>query len=180
MKILKKILLVLLIIIVLFLITGIFVKKECTIERSITINKPKQEVFDYIKLLKNQDNFSVWMKMDPDMKKEYTGTDGTIGFTAAWDSERDDVGKGSQTITKIDEGNRIDFALHFIKPREGEATCYMSTEQAGDNQTLVKWVFQSKAPYPFNVMLLIMPMDKYVGEPLEKGLVNLKEILEKK
>ena len=31
----------------------------------ITINQPKKTVFDYIRMLKNQDNFSVWAKMDP-------------------------------------------------------------------------------------------------------------------
>lgn len=179
MKVIKKILIALAAIIVLLLVIAIFTKKECTIERSITINKPSKEVFDYIKLLKNQDNFSVWMQMDPNMKKDYSGTDGTVGFTASWESEKKEVGAGSQVITAIDEGKQIDFALHFKKPREGDATCYMATEPAAENQTNVKWVFQSKASWPFNLFLLVMPIDKYVGEPLATGLANLKTLLEK-
>src|SRR5690348_10023775 len=99
MKIVKKILLGIVAIIVLLLIIAIFLKKEYTVERSITINKPKQQIFDYVKLLKNQDNFSAWAKLDPNMKKEYHGTDGTVGFVSAWDSDKKDVGKGEQEIT---------------------------------------------------------------------------------
>lgn len=179
MKIIKKILLGIVVLIALILIIGIFTKKEYTVERSIVINKPKQEVFDYIKSLKNQNEFSVWARMDPNMKKEYHGTDGTVGFVSSWDSESKDVGKGEQEITKIDDGNRIDFALRFIKPMEGNATAYMTTEQAAENQTTVKWAFEGKMGYPMNTMLLFMNMDKMLGPDLEQGLVNLKEIMDK-
>lgn len=179
MKIIKKILLGIVILIALILIIGIFTKKEYTVERSIVINKPKQEVFDYIKSLKNQNEFSVWARMDPNMKKEYHGTDGTVGFISSWDSDQKDVGKGEQEITKIDEGNRIDFALRFIKPMEGNATAYMTTEPVAENQTTVKWVFEGKMGYPMNAMLLFMNMDKMLGPDLEQGLVNLKGILDK-
>jgi len=179
MKIVKKILLGIVILIALLLIIGIFTKKEYTVERSIVINKPKQEVFDYIKSLKNQNNFSVWARMDPGMKKEYHGTDGTVGFVSTWDSEKKDVGKGEQEITKIDEGNRIDFALRFIKPMEGNATAYMTTETAGENQTTTKWAFEGKMGYPMNTLLLFMNMDKMLGPDLEQGLANLKEIMDK-
>ena len=64
-----------------------FIKKDYQIEREIVINQPKTEVFNYIKSLRNQDNFSKWATMDPNMKKVYTGTDGTPGFISFWDSE---------------------------------------------------------------------------------------------
>jgi hypothetical protein len=118
MKILKRILLVLAVIIGIALITALFVKKDYEVTRNITINKPKQELFDYLKYLKNMDNYSRWAKMDPDMKKTYTGTDGTVGFISAWDSDKDSVGKGEQEIKKITEGERIDMEVRFKVPFE--------------------------------------------------------------
>ena len=58
-------------IIVLLLVIALFLKKEYSVTRDITISQPRQKVFDYIKYLRNQDNFSKWATMDPDMKKEY-------------------------------------------------------------------------------------------------------------
>lgn len=59
MKVLKKIGIGLIALIALVFIVGLFVKKEYGVEREIIINKPKAEVFNYIKYLKNQDNYSV-------------------------------------------------------------------------------------------------------------------------
>jgi hypothetical protein len=36
-------------------------------------------VFNYLKLLKNQDNFNKWAMTNPDSNKEFKGTDGTVG-----------------------------------------------------------------------------------------------------
>jgi hypothetical protein len=180
MKIVKIILLAIVGIIALLLIAAIFIKKDYAVEREVVIEKPKQEVFDYIKPLKNQDSFSVWAMRDPAMKKEYRGTDGTVGFVSAWDSEKDDVGKGEQEILKIAEGERIDYELRFIKPFEAKDKAYMVTEGVTENQTKVKWGFNGNMKYPMNLMLLFMDMDKMLGKDLDQGLQNLKAILEKK
>src|SRR5436853_2020024 len=108
MKTLKKILIVIVILFAIPLIVALFVKSDYAIERQVTINKPKQEVFDYIKYVRNQDNYSVWNQRDPNMKKEYKGTDGTVGFIYSWDSENKEVGKGEQEIVNIKDGERID------------------------------------------------------------------------
>ncbi|RZJ55092.1 MAG: hypothetical protein EOO45_30090, partial [Flavobacterium sp.] len=105
MKVLKIIGLTLLGIVAIALLAAAFMRKEYLIEREITINKPKQEVFNYIKMIKNQDNFSKWNKADPAMKKEFSGTDGTVGFIYKWDGN-DEVGTGEQEITKISDGER--------------------------------------------------------------------------
>lgn len=179
MKILKIILLALASIVGLVLVVALLIKKEYALEREITINKPKAVVFDYIKYLKNQDNFSKWASIDTNMKKEYRGTDGTVGFVSGWDSENDEAGKGEQEIIKIIDGERIDYKLHFIKPMEGMADAYLATEATDANQTKVKWGFKSKMNYPMNILLPIMNIEKMVGDDFETGLKNLKTLLEK-
>ncbi len=153
-------------------------KKEYAAERQITINEPKTEVFDYVKFLRNQDNFSKWATMDPAMKKDFRGTDGEVGFVSAWDSEMQSVGKGEQEITGIDEGNRIDFELRFMEPFEATDNAYMVTESVNDSVTNVKWGFDGKMKYPMNLMLLFMDMEGMLGGDLEQGLTNLKGVLE--
>ncbi len=178
MKALKIIGLVLVAIIVLVLITGLFVDGNYAVERKVTINKSKQEVFDYVKYLKNQDNFSVWAKIDPAMKKEFKGEDGTVGFVSAWDSENPDAGKGEQKIIKITEGERIDYELHFIEPFESTDFAYLATEAVNDSVTSVKWGFNGKMKYPMNLMLLAMDMEEMLAPDLQNGLNSLKTILE--
>jgi Tfp pilus assembly major pilin PilA len=178
MKILKTLLIVVAILIAIPLVAALFVKNSYAVEREITINKPESEVFNYIKLLKNQNNYSKWASMDPEMKQEYAGTDGKAGFVSSWESDKRNVGKGEQTILKIEEGERIDYELHFIEPFEGMANAYMTTDAVSDHQTIVKWGFASKMNYPMNAMLLFMDMEEMIGNDLSEGLENLKMILE--
>lgn len=179
MKSLKKVLLAILIVLAIPFIIALFVKNDYAIEREVVIYKPKQEVFDYIKFLKNQDNFSKWASMDSNMEKSFTGIDGTVGFVSAWASEDDDVGVGEQEIKSIAEGERIDYELRFIKPFEATDQAYLSAESISENETLVKWGFTGRMNYPMNLMFLFMNFEEMIGNDLQTGLVNLKNIMER-
>ena len=179
MKIILIILLVITAIVVILLVVALFAKKDYAVEREIALLKPKAEVFNYIKYLKNQNTFSKWATMDPNMKQTFNGIDGTVGFVSAWDSNQKDVGKGEQEIKKITEGERIDYEIRFIKPFAGIASAYMVTESISDNQTRVKWGFKSRMNFPMNLMLIFMSMEEMIGKDFSIGLANLKGILEK-
>lgn len=178
MKVLKKILLVLVIILAIPFITALFIEKDYAVEREIVIDQPKEVVFNYVKYLKNQDYYSKWATMDPNMKKTYRGTDGQVGFVSAWESENPDVGKGEQEIVNIKEGERIDFELRFFEPFESTEPAYMTTQSLGDQKTKVTWGFNGHMDYPMNLMLAFMDFEEMIGNDLETGLQNLKKVLE--
>ena len=175
-KALKIIGIIILVLVGVPLIVALFVKKDLAVEREITINKPKQEVFDYIVLLKNQDNFSYWAKQDPAMKKEFRGTDGTVGFVSAWESKK--VGVGEQEIKAIVPGERVDYELRFKEPYEATDFAFLTTEAVSETQTKVKWGFSGKMKYPMNLMFLA-GMENTLGDQLQGGLNDLKKELEK-
>jgi hypothetical protein len=179
MKILKWVLIIVVVLIAIPLIGALFTTHDYSISRDVVINKPKQDVFNYIKLVRNQDNYSKWNMTDPNAKKDYKGTDGTVGFIYTWDSQNKHVGQGKQEITGITDGSEIDMDLHFIRPMHGNAKAVMTTEAVTPAQTKVKWNFSSHMPYPLNFMLAIMNMDKMMGPDLAEGLNNLKGVLEK-
>jgi uncharacterized protein YndB with AHSA1/START domain len=155
-----------------------FLPKNYSVSRSITIQKPKSEVFDYLKLLKNQDNFSKWAKMDPYMTKEFRGEDGKVGFISIWESKNDDVGKGEQEIIAIQDGEKIEYELRFQKPFESTSKAYFLIESESEYTTKVTWGIEGKMSYPMNALLLVMNFDKMVGDDFEEGLLNLQKILD--
>ncbi|SJZ50482.1 SRPBCC family protein [Sediminibacterium ginsengisoli] len=177
MKILKKIIIAILLLLVLVLVIALFMPKEYTMERDITINRPQAQVYDYARMIKNQDYYNVWVMMDPGMKKTYTGTDGTVGFLYAWDSEKK-AGKGEQQITKLEQNNLVAYELRFIKPFEGKAECNVRLQQTDTSTTNVNWSFHSSMAYPMNIML---PFVKgMMGKNMEETLSNMKREIEKK
>jgi uncharacterized protein YndB with AHSA1/START domain len=179
MKTLKRILVVIAIIVAIPLIAALFVSSEYAVEKEVVVNKPLKDVFDYVKYLKNQDQYSKWAQMDPAMKKEFRGNDGEPGFVSAWESKNEEVGKGEQEIKKIVDYARIEYELRFKEPFESTEEAYMTTEPMGESQTRVKWGFKGKMPYPFNLMGAFMNVEDMIGKDLETGLVNLKVMLEK-
>jgi uncharacterized protein YndB with AHSA1/START domain len=162
------------------LIVGLFIKEKYDLKREIVINRPADQVFDYLKLLKNTTYFSKWVMIDPNVVKTFKGSeDGSVGAIYAWDSQDKKVGKGEQEITSITEHKRIDYEIRFEKPFKNTSQSYLTTESISENQTKVTWGFGGKMAYPMNVMLLVLNMDKLLGGDIMEGLENLKKVLEK-
>ncbi|MCI2285491.1 SRPBCC family protein [Colwellia sp. MSW7] len=174
----KKISIIIVIILALPLVAALFVSNNYAVEREVTINRSKTEVFNYIKQLKNQDNYSKWANIDPTMEKSYRGTDATVGFVSAWHSNNEEVGTGEQEIIKITEGKQIDYELRFISPFESTSPAYMATIAMAEQQTKVVWGFEGHMDYPTNLMLAFMDFEKIIGDDLQTGLDKLKIILE--
>ena len=148
------------------------------VEREVTIDRPKAEVFAYLKQLRNQNNWGPWFKKEPNMHQEHRGTDGEVGFVSYWKGSTDEVGEGEQEIMRIVDGERVDTQLRFMRPFESKADAYLITEDPVEGQTRVKWGFTGDMPRPMNLMLLVMDMDAAVGKDFEEGLTSLKSILE--
>jgi len=161
----------------LVLLLAMLAPKTYDVSRSIEIKKSKSDVFKVLRSLKRQDEWSPWAKKDPNMKKEFKGTDGEVGAISYWLGNKD-VGEGEQEITKIIEGERIEGQLRFMKPFKSESDCYFITDEVSADSTKVTWGFSGKNKFPMSIMMLFMSMDKMVGKDFEEGLSSLKVLME--
>ena len=176
MHIIIIILLIVVGIIALLLITALFMRKRHHVSREIIINAPSQKVFDYIKLLKNQDEFNKHAMAAPDRKREFKGTDGTVGYIYAWSGDKN-AGVGEKEIKNIVEGKRIETEIRFVKPMRATASIIMETESLSVDQTKVSWSNSGTLNYPVNIF--IPTMEKHVAKDMDSSLSILKNIIEK-
>jgi len=176
MRTLKKIGIALLIIIAIPFIVALFIPKKYTISVSETINQPKQIVYDYVRILNNQKNYSVWVMADPDLNPEIIGTDGTVGAIQRWNSAINDVGEGEQEITALTP-DRMDIDLRFKRPFEGTAKAANMFRTISEKQTQLTSEFYNNSPYPFNLLSYLFGR-KMIREAETKNLQNIKLILE--
>lgn len=175
MLILKITLLIIGCLLVLMLIIGLFMKRAYYAKREIIINAPVQKVFDYLRLLKNQEKFNKWAAADPDRKWEFKGTDGTVGYIIAWSGNKK-AGVGEKEIMNIVGGKRIETEIRFIKPMVAVGHAVMETEALSDNQTKVYFSNGGNLKYPLNIMI---PMfEKNFKKDMDESLSTLKNILE--
>jgi hypothetical protein len=174
MNILLIILLVIAGLLALLLISAFFMKKEYYIQREIIINASLDKVYGYLKHLRNQDNFNKWVMADPSMKKEFKGTDGTVGFIYAWNGTKG--GEGEQEIKQLIEGKSIETEIRFVRPFPAVAYANMLTEPVASDKTKVIWTNKSSMKYPMNVMRSMI--EKMLAKDMDTSLGTLKKILE--
>lgn len=170
---------ILLVIVIALIVLGIYLKKEYQIVREITIARPKQEVFSYIKFLKNQNEYSYYNRKDPENLKSYSGTDGEVGFTYSWKSKIASIGTGTQTISKIIEGEEIRCNIQFTKPLPLKSVASIKLTALNESETRVTWTFSSVYQFPLNIIIYFVDLEKLIGNDIASSLGTLKQNLER-
>jgi len=161
--------------IILVLLFAFFIKKEYTIVSEVIIDKGKDVVFNYIIHLKNQERYNKWIVTDPDVKITYTGTDGTVGFTSAWESGRKDV-VGEQEIKSImpDEGYTSE--LRFEKPFKGVSYTKVIAHAITPSQTKVTTTLDTRTEFPMSAMIPLLK--NMLKKDMDITAQNLKRAIE--
>lgn len=144
-------------------------KEEYHVERSITIDAPKDVVWQQIKYFNNWKNWSPWYAADSTMEWTFDGVDGELESSYSWTGENS--GSGTMTNTGITEGEELKYHVHFMEPWESETDGYLKLTETEDG-TQVTWGFEGVLK---GISSLFVNMDEMVGPDFEKGLGLLKE-----
>ena len=83
--------------------------------RTIVINRSREEVYNFVRQLKNQPYWIPWFKRDPNAVLKYKGDDGKIDSSFYWRGNSR-VGEGVQRIVKTKLGRILETRILFIKP----------------------------------------------------------------
>lgn len=146
------------------------------VERSISIKAPPDKIFALINDLHNWGAWSPWEKMDPVMKRTYSGASNGKGAAYEWEGNSK-VGIGRMEITDSSPPSKILIKLDFLKPFEAHNTAEYTLQAQGDT-TQVTWAMYGPNLYLAKVMQVFVSMDSMVGKDFETGLANLKSIAE--
>ncbi len=146
-------------------------------QRSITIAAPPDKVFPFINDFHKWIAWSPWEKLDPELKRTYSGASQGIGAVYEWDGNKD-VGTGRSEITETVPPSKVIIKLDFLKPFEAHNTAEF-TLVSSTGVTQVTWAMYGPQPYIAKVMTAFFNMDKMVGGQFERGLANLKALAEK-
>jgi uncharacterized protein YndB with AHSA1/START domain len=147
------------------------------IERSITIAAPAEKIFPLVNDLHQWEAWSPWEKIDPALKRSYSGPQSGKGAGYAWTGNKD-VGQGSMEIIESTLSSKVVLSLHFLKPFEARNTVeFVLLPQA--NGTQVTQAMYGPSPLMSKIMGLVFSMDKIVGSKYEEGLASIKALAEK-
>lgn len=173
---LKKILIALAVILVVFLVAVAMQPNDYRVTRTATMAAPVGAVFAQVNNLRKWEAWSPWAKLDPAAKNSFAGPAEGTGAVFSW-AGNNQVGEGRMTITESRANEFIRFHLEFIKPMAGTSTAEWSFK-AGGNQTSVTWTMFGKNDFIGKAFCLFMSMDKMIGGQFDQGLASIKSIVE--
>lgn len=173
---LKKILIGIAAVLVLFVIVVALQSSQYRVERTATIPAAPMVVFEHINDLHKWDAWSPWAKLDPAMKTTFDGPHSGPGASYAWVGNSK-VGEGKMSITESKANELVRLKLEFIKPFASTAMTDFTLKPEG-NQTSVTWSMSGEKNFMSKAFCLFMNMDKMVGGDFERGLAGLKSAVQ--
>ena len=147
------------------------------VERSIVIKAPPEKIFAQINGFHQWEAWSPWEKIDPAIKRSYSGADNGKGAVYGWEGNKD-VGQGRMEIVESTPSTGVLIKIDFMKPFEGHDMVQFTLQPQGDT-TKVTQAMYGPSPFVAKLMGLFFSMDKMVGQKYEEGLASLKAIAEK-
>jgi hypothetical protein len=172
----KKILIVIAVIIVVFVIIVALQPAQFRIARSASISAPPPAVFEQVNDFHKWEAWNPWGKIDPAMKQTYAGARAGNGAIYTW-AGNNEVGEGRMTITESRPSELVRVKLEFFKPFAATNTAEFTFKPEG-NQTMVTWAMFGDKNFMAKAVHLFMNMDKMIGGQFEKGLADMKSIVE--
>ncbi len=144
-------------------------------ERSTVINAPPERILPHLVDFHKWATWSPWEKVDPGMKREYSGAASGKGAQYTW-SGNGKAGEGSMEIMEV-TANAVNVDLCFIKPLKNECAIWFRCIPEGANTKLF-WTMEGPNLFMGKVMSLFINMDKMIGKDFESGLADLKKQVE--
>jgi uncharacterized protein YndB with AHSA1/START domain len=148
-----------------------------TVQRSIAIEASPEKIYPLIADFNNWATWSPFEKMDPSMKRTFSGAASGTGAVYAWEGNGN-AGSGRMEITRAAPPDKVTIKLDFTKPFPANNVVNFTLAPSGDGTT-VRWAMQGHNAYVAKLMSVFFNMDHIVGGQFEDGLAAMKAAAER-
>jgi hypothetical protein len=173
----KKILIAIAAVLVVVLALAASKPESFRVERSISIHAKPDKIFPYVNDLHQWSAWSPWEKLDPDMKRSFSGAQKGKGAVYEWDGNAK-IGAGRMEVLESQPGVRILIQLDFLKPFKAHNMAEFTLKPDGQ-ETQLSWAMSGPNNYFAKLMQVFFSMDSMIGKEFEAGLSTLKADAEK-
>jgi len=149
--------------------------RSVTVARTVVIDAPADAIWPHVSSLQAMEVWSPWMGIDPNVQVTHSGPESGVGARMEWASDNPDVGTGTQEIIAATEMERILTALNFGDMGLAQAEILLSPS---GRATEVTWGLEADMGMSPVSRWMGLMMDRWVGADYEKGLGNLKTLIE--
>lgn len=149
---------------------------DYVVSREMLVQSDPETLFVYINNARKSNEWMPWQDADPQLQMEYSGPDEGVGSKSSWNSAGP-MGTGQSEIVESVPNVMVKTQLTYVKPMPMQQLAEMSLIP-NETGTIVRWSVSGKNNFLGRLFCTFMNMDKIVGSEFEKGLVNLKKMVE--
>ena len=142
---------------------------KINLTRSITINRPADQIFSKLNDFNAWPAWSPWLMMEP----EATVDVAEDAKYYSWEGKR--VGSGNMKVLTEEQNQSISYDLNFLKPWKSSAKTKFDLKSNGDS-TEVSWTMDSSLP--FFMFWMKKMMIAFISMDYDRGLKLLKDLVE--
>jgi Polyketide cyclase / dehydrase and lipid transport/GyrI-like small molecule binding domain len=146
--------------------------KNYQVQRSITIARPVDDVFEHVRDFRLWKAWSPWLLHDSDCVPTLLNPT-EVGGSNAWDSAK--IGSGKTTHTAIVKNQSISQTLEFFKPFKSVSQIEWTFSETSGAST-VTWMMNASMPLPMRPFIPMMT--RMIGLDFELGLGLLRGVLD--
>ncbi len=172
---LQIILIILGTLITLFFLIAFLLPSSRTLYRSITIERPPDDIYNLVTDFHNYKKWNPWSAREPDAEDQISGEPGKVGHKWSWEGEK--TGKASLEIKELEKGKSVRSDLIFSVPRKMRSEDIWKFDRIDQNKTRVTWGYYGILGFPVERYFGLY-LDKMLGPDFEQGLINLKKLSE--
>jgi hypothetical protein len=147
------------------------------VQRTTTIHAEPGRIFPHVNDLHSWSAWSPFDKLDPNMKKTFSGPASGKGAVCEWAGNAR-AGRGRMEIVDSTPPATVVIKLNFIKPLKSHSTAEFMLVPKG-NSTDVTWAMYGPVSLAMKIFQVFVNMDRMIGKDFERGLADLKSIAEK-
>ena len=148
------------------------------VERSRAIHATAEQLFSLLNDFHAWEAWSPWEKIDPAVKRTYSGAENGVGAIYGWIGNRQ-VGEGRMEILSITPNFKLQIQIDFFKPFAAQNTIEFTLVQQDDVTTVTQVMF-GPSNFTSKLMGLCFSMDKMIGSKFDEGLQNIQRTVELK
>lgn len=137
------------------------------VHKSVVIDKPVGEVFEFMKDFQHSKSWDPWMVCDPEAEQEYSEK------YSKWNGEY--VGEGEMRLVDETKDKYLEYALEFKAPYKSKAKVWYDFEEK-DGGTEVNWHMDGSLPW--FMFWMKNTMKGMIGMDFKRGLMMLKDVIE--
>lgn len=142
-----------------------------TVSRSVEIEAPPEQILPLIVSFREWRRWSPFEDVDPQLTREYRGTDGEVGAEYEWSGNRR-AGAGVMRLAGV-APEQVEVQVRFLRPFKSSSEHSFDVAVTATGASVV-WTMRWEQTGLMGLFGRLVPMVKVMGETFDKGLASLK------